>query len=139
TPAFALARAPVEGTETEVAVRHERAHAQLGGQAHRLPIMAFCILDHEALRMGSDLTQQPGRPRLVASLLVLPVQLEGLAGEPRRFVHPAGEQVRLRQPGMQRRATTGVPSLHGFALLSRMLKLDRATIPAAPALCTGSP
>src|SRR5262249_21193150 len=77
--------------------------------------------------------------RLVASLLVLPVQLEGLAGEPRRFVHPAGEQVRLRQPGMQRRATTGVPSLHGFALLSRMLKLDRATIPAAPALCTGSP
>src|SRR5437870_8444209 len=61
---LALARAPGELAEAEVAVGDEGAHAARRGQDQRLAIVAFGRGDGRRLTMGGDLAEPAERPRL---------------------------------------------------------------------------
>jgi hypothetical protein len=52
---LALACAPVELAEAEVAVGAERAHAQFFGEDHGLPVAGFSLFGIRRVAMRSDL------------------------------------------------------------------------------------
>ncbi len=58
TRLVALAAAPVEFAEAEVAVGYERTHAKLLRQLHRLAVMAFNYLYVGRIRAGGNLGQE---------------------------------------------------------------------------------
>ena len=70
----------VQGTEAQVAVRLERAHAQLLGQGEGLAVVAGGGLALGGLLARRALAQEPQGPGLVAALLVLAGEVESLCG-----------------------------------------------------------
>ena len=80
----------IQCTEAVVAVRLERAHAQLFNQGQGLVVVPVGWLDHRGLALRRHLAQEPQGPCLVAALLLRPG--EGLLGEASRtlgfFPHP---------------------------------------------------
>jgi hypothetical protein len=55
---LALARAPGELAEAEVAVGHQRTHTQLFGERHGLAVMGFGGLDLRGFPMRGDLAEE---------------------------------------------------------------------------------
>ncbi len=68
---LALARAPVELAEAEVAVGDERAHAAGLGEGQRLLVVVLDAAGDERGMEPGDLGQDPTRPGDVAFLFVL--------------------------------------------------------------------
>ena len=62
---LALARAPVEFAEAEVAVGDEGAHAARLGEGERLPVVRFRLFGVQSIAMGRDVAERPQSPRVV--------------------------------------------------------------------------
>src|SRR2546428_130320 len=105
-----LACAPVELAEAEVAVGDERAHAELVGEGHGLPVGGFGLLGIRGIAMRGDLAQSPESPRLVRPTLVVTGKIEGLTGKPDRILDSVGHPWR-QSPGLPppRRPLPGPP------------------------------
>src|SRR6266508_2529632 len=73
---LALARAPVELAEAEVAVGDERAHAELGGEGQGGAVVCFgrCYVD--TVTMRSNLAKKAERPGLRAAVTAFTGQRE---------------------------------------------------------------
>src|SRR5215468_8912128 len=100
---FALARAPMEHAEAEVAVGNERAPAELGGERQRLTVVGLGCLNMlvciERQRNGAENIKHI---RFRASLLLSPSEIKGalrtcLSQQGQRLVHPPGETIGLPQ------------------------------------------
>src|SRR5215475_1540017 len=65
-----LARRAIQRPEAAVAVRLERAHAQLLGEGQRLLVVSGSWFDLRGLVMPGDVAEEVERPGLVASLPV---------------------------------------------------------------------
>ena len=74
---LALARAPVELAEAEVAVGDERAHLELLGERERVTVVAVSVL--RRIAAGGDLAEEAEGPRLVGALTAPRGQGSGLA------------------------------------------------------------
>ena len=72
----AVAGAPVELAEAEVAVGDEGAHAEVGGSRQRLLIGGLSLLDAGRVGLRGDLTEKPPRPRLGPALRLSARHLE---------------------------------------------------------------
>src|SRR5215470_132972 len=112
---FALARAPMEHAEAEVAVGNERAPAELGGERHRLTVVGLgglnllvCI---ERQRNGAENVKHI---RFRASLLLSLSEIKGALGTFAGLGDPSGRQVGLAEPSEAER--TGHKVAVGFAL-----------------------
>jgi hypothetical protein len=84
---LALARAPVQLAEAEVAVGDERAQAEFVGQRHSLAV-AFCRLNVGRLLTCRDFCEGPECPGLVATLVVLSGEIESMPREVGSVSHP---------------------------------------------------
>ena len=73
-----LACLGIQGTETVVTVRLERAHAECLGQGQSLPIMSFGLRDLGGSGVGIDHAKLVQRVCLVPACLLLSGQVEGL-------------------------------------------------------------
>src|SRR5213593_4810052 len=69
---LALACAPVELAEAEVAVGDERAHAELAGERQRFAVICLGLFTVRWIGPGGDLSEEPKGPHFVATLFVLP-------------------------------------------------------------------
>jgi len=87
---LALAGAPVELAEAEMAVGDERAHAPRLGQRQCLAVMGLAALGVEPVGMGGDIAEQVERMGRVPAL-----RRRGLdrpVAQTPRFVEPAEQQ-----------------------------------------------
>src|SRR4029450_5772478 len=87
---FALARAPVELAEAEVAVGDDRAHAELVGERQRLAVEAFSVL---AAACRRDVTCEAQGLGLAAPRPQPPGERQGLSGVAGGLVNPPGREV----------------------------------------------
>ena len=69
----------VQPAQPEVAVGHERAHAQFLGQGQGLLVVGFGLRDIGGIGVGLDDAKLVQRERLVPAFLLLPGQVERLA------------------------------------------------------------
>ena len=92
---LALARAPVELAEAEVAVGDEGAHPELLGERERVTVVAVSVL--RGIAAGGDLAEEAEGPRLVGALTALAGKGQGSPGEFESVLEPVGEDVRLAQ------------------------------------------
>src|SRR5436190_18611983 len=92
---LALAGAPKELAETEVAVGDEGAHPELLGERERVTVVAVSVL--RGIAAGGDLAEQAEGPRLVGTLSALARKGQGSPGEFEGILEPAGEGVCLAQ------------------------------------------
>ena len=90
-----------------MAVRHERAHAELVGQRQGLAVGGFALFDLRGITMGGNVTEEAQAIRLMASCLVGTGMLESTGGKRARLLQAVGAQMRLAQGGEQKR-------LHSF-------------------------
>src|SRR5262249_21123012 len=67
--------------EPEVAVGHERAHAELLGEGERLLVVLLGDLGLGGIAIRVNLAEEPERPRLVTALLPVAGEGEGLPGD----------------------------------------------------------
>ena len=89
---------PVELAEPEVAVRDERAHAQLRGQGGRLPVVPLRLGDVAGPVARRDLAEESPGIRFLASLLALHGEIERAPANGGGLVNPPGEEEGLRPP-----------------------------------------
>ena len=68
---LALARAPVELAEAEVAVGDEGAHAADSCRTNGLAIVSRAYIHAGVVRLRGDLTKHPQRPRVIRGVLEL--------------------------------------------------------------------
>ena len=68
---------PVQFAQTNMAMRDERAHAELFGEAESLAIVVFRLPDIKGIFARGDLAEEPKSVRLVSSLFVLTGETEG--------------------------------------------------------------
>ena len=85
----ALARAPVERAETEVAMSDERAHAQLAGERERLAIRGFSV---SAAARRCDVTGEAEGVGLGAASPQPPGERQGLSCVAGGLVDPPGRE-----------------------------------------------
>jgi hypothetical protein len=74
------ARLAIQLAQPVVTVGHERAHAQLLGQGQGLLVVGFGRRGIGGIGVGLDSAKLVQRERLVPACLLLPGQVEGLAG-----------------------------------------------------------
>ena len=89
-------RAPdpaMQGPNTQVAVRLERAHLQLLGQHERLPVLPVGLLSVGRVAPYGDLPKCADRPGQMSSFSVGERQLARMGGEPGRLLNLAEQQV----------------------------------------------
>src|SRR5262249_1017585 len=67
----------IQGAQPEVAVGHERTHAEFLGQGEGLPVVSFGWLDLRRVLMGGDLPEEPQGPRLMPPFLMGTGEVEG--------------------------------------------------------------
>jgi hypothetical protein len=79
----------MQGAKAEVAVGHERAHAEFVGQGEGLSVVVFGRLDLRGGLMGRDLPEESQCPRLVSQLFMGPSKVEGPPSELDRNNPPA--------------------------------------------------
>jgi hypothetical protein len=91
-------RPPVEPAETEVAVGHERAHVELGGEGHCGSILRRGRRYVGAAMMRGDLAQEMKGPRLVAAFTAPASEQHGAIGAGPGVLDLVGEQIRLAEP-----------------------------------------
>ena len=101
---LALARAPVELAEAEVAVGDEGAHAERLGEGERVAVVALRVL--RGIAAGGDLAEEAEGPRLAAALIALAGKGQGSPGEFASVLEPVGEDVRFAQIHQEERACT---------------------------------
>ena len=94
---FQLADLGIQGAEAKVAMRDERAHAELVGQSHGFTVGNFSRLNFRRIAMRQDLTEQAQGIRLVAPFLVRTGMRQRTLGEGIRFLQAASQQLRLPQ------------------------------------------
>ena len=75
-----LAGGGVQGAEAQVAVGLQRAHAEFVGQGQGLLVVGFGLCNVGGVGVGLDNAKLVQRERLVGTLLLLPGQVERLAG-----------------------------------------------------------
>src|SRR5262249_11467787 len=75
---LALADAPVELAETQVAVGHDRTHAQLVSDGHGLPVGGFSRFRIWWVAMRGDLAQSAERPRFLVPSLAVASEIDSL-------------------------------------------------------------
>jgi hypothetical protein len=103
----ALARAPVEPFETQVAVDGEGAHAARFGEGQRVVILSLGALGIEPIRMTRDGAQQ--LQSLDCSTRVAGKGLNDVVGQPLRLVKAAErESGRNRTSSSPAHATCGI-------------------------------
>ena len=96
---------PIQFSQTNVAMRDERAHAEFFSEGESLAIVVFRLPDIKGIFARRDLAEEPKSVRLVSSLFVLTGETQGAlcGGTGIRF--PPGQQIRFAQPdGPQRLA-----------------------------------
>jgi hypothetical protein len=96
---------PVQFSQTNVAVRDERAHPELFSEGESLAIVVFRLSNIRGIFVRRDLAEESESVRLVSSLFVLTGETEGAlcGGTGIRF--PPGQQIGFAQPeGPQRLA-----------------------------------
>jgi hypothetical protein len=91
------AGATLQLAEAEVAVGQERAHAELGGQGDRGPVVGVGRRPVAIALLGRHLAQEAEGRRLVAALAALADELQGAVGSGAGVVELAGEEVRLAE------------------------------------------
>src|SRR5262249_47438673 len=92
---LALARAPVELAEAEVAVGDEGAHAELDGERYRLAVVLLGALDFRRIAMRGDLAEDIEATCFDSALAPLAGEAErSLCGGP-GIMRSAGEEIRL--------------------------------------------
>ena len=96
---LSLAGPGVEGAETEVAVRLQRAHAEFLGQGEGLVVVGGGLVDVWGLATHDDVAEKPVGMRLVAGSCVRAGDIEEAFGERARLVHAANEEQGLAQCG----------------------------------------
>ena len=89
----------IQPAETLVAVRLERAHAQLFGQGERLTIVANGRLALWGRLARRALTQELQGPGLVAALLILAGEIIRLLCTLAFLFRATGQQIRLAERG----------------------------------------
>ena len=92
-----LTRLRIQRPKGAVAVRLERAHAQLFGQGEGLALVADSGLDLRGRLARHALAQEPQGPGLVAAELVLAGEGEGLLSTLTRLLQAARQHIRLAQ------------------------------------------
>src|SRR5215213_7330502 len=120
----------VQRAEAEVAVGRERAHAQLVGEGEHLMVVALGLLDVRRLGARGDLAEQPERPRLVASFLVVPRVHKSTPRSLSRLFWPTGQQICFAEPGDLSRIFL-LPEPRGAYLIRRLIQ-ERPGIGNAP-------
>ena len=105
----------IQRAETPVAVRLERAHAQLLGQGEGLAVVAGGRLALSGRLARRALAEEPQRPGLVAALLVLAGELDSLRGTLARVFQAASQQIRLAEADDRRRQLPAVCSWRPLA------------------------
>ena len=99
TGVFDPAHAAIQGAEAEVAVGHERAHAELLGQGQGLLVVGCGLLSIEGVGVGLDGAQLVERMRLAPTFLLLPGQIERLAGVLPGLLTTSRKTTDLAEPG----------------------------------------
>src|SRR5882672_3202115 len=92
---LALAGAPVELAEAEVAVGDEGAHAEFAGKCQRLIVAGVSRLHLKGFAMRGDLAEEIEDPRFDAALCTLPGQLQHARGTCTCISVSTRQQVRL--------------------------------------------
>ena len=103
-----LGRALGERAEAQVAVGHERVHAEIRGQGQGLAIARLGSPGVRRIAANGDLAQEPKRPRLVAALAAFTAQGE--------------------RPPATARASSVRPAIE-YASLSRLRKSEWYEVP----------
>jgi hypothetical protein len=86
----AVAGAPVQLAEAEVAVGDERAHAELRRESETLLEVGFCGLDLGRIAMGGDLARNPQGVGLDPPLFPVTRQRQGAVGQGGGVSEPKG-------------------------------------------------
>ena len=98
-----------------MAVRLERAHAQFLGQGQGLLVVGFGLRDIGGIGVGLDDAKLVQRERLVPAFLLLPGQVERLAGVLPGLLAASRQTTDLAEPcdpaGMTCSAPVRIPSL----------------------------
>src|SRR5947208_14786089 len=92
---LSLADAPVQPSQSQLAVRRERAHRQFGGEAHRAPIVLFGHLDIGGVATRGDLAKKTEGERFVTAFATLPGESQRPLPTGPRVVEPVAEHERL--------------------------------------------
>jgi hypothetical protein len=98
-----LAAPGVEGAEPQVAMRLQRAHAQVLGQGESLAVVASSLVDVQGLALHSNFAEEAMRMCLVAAPYLGTGELEKAASKRARFVHAADEEQGFAQLGEHKR------------------------------------
>ena len=94
-----LAALGIQRAQAEVAVRLERAHAQLFGERYGLLVGGCGWFDLRGIAMCGDLAEQSQTPRLMALLLVVTGGCQGALGKLVRLLLAAGQERRFTEMG----------------------------------------
>src|SRR5262245_2094808 len=90
---LALARAPIQLAEAEVAVGDEGAHAEFGRECERLPVLVLC--GPRVTPLHRDVSNHSMRPRLAAASAEAMSGFHSTLCKRIRLVKPRGCQGRL--------------------------------------------
>jgi hypothetical protein len=108
-------RSGVQPAQPEVAVGHERAHAEFFGQGQGLLVVGFGLRDIGRVGVGMDDAKLVQRERLVPAFLLLPGQVERLARVLPGLLAASRQTTDLAEPcdpvGMICSAPVRIPSL----------------------------
>ena len=94
-----LAGGGVQGAQPEVAVGHERAHAEFVGQGQGLLVVGFGLRGVGGIGVGLDGAKLVQRVRLASALLLLPGQVERLACVLPGLLAASRQTTDLAEPG----------------------------------------
>src|SRR5262249_33155092 len=89
---LALARAPVESAEAEMAVGDERAHPELASKGQGVAIMLAGGLGLERVPLQRRVSEEAERPGFITALVPLPCERAGPLAVTACLVGPAGEE-----------------------------------------------
>src|SRR5262245_48390703 len=96
---LAIARAPVELAEAEVAVGDEGAHAEIFGEGKGTTIRGFGMLRVCEISARAELTKKPQGIRLMSPLPEVAGESEGLAAKLACLLYAASQQIRFAEMG----------------------------------------
>ena len=115
-----LAGGGIQRAEAPVAVALERPHAQCVREGEGLPVVDFGRLDLWDRLARRALAQEPQRPCLPATLLVLARELDRLRSAQARVFQAARQQIRLAEAGdHERQSPRCAPGNHSLHPLFR--------------------
>ena len=96
---LSLAGSGIKGAKTQVAMRLERAHAELFCQRQGLAVGGFGLVDVQGLAVPGNIAEETAGMRLVTASWVGAGEFEEALGKCARLVHAADEEQGLAQLG----------------------------------------